>query len=121
MTVDEARVRVAAAELDLHLRVKFKDCRAVASCLTHNKTAMDAVNAITGHQHQPHVTRAGLVLWRMQNEDTLLTLLRAVAPYMVERKALAVALLEFLEASDAEGMWEGMMRTQAETLRLVGG
>jgi len=67
------------------------------------------------------VTRAGLVLWRMQDEANLLKLLRAVVPFMEERKALAGALLEFLEASDAEEMWNGMMRTQAETLRLVGG
>ena len=121
MIVDEARVRVAAAELDINLRIKFVDCRARVTCLTHNKTAIDAVNAILGHQHQPHVTRAGLVLWRMQDEANLLKLLRVTAPFMEERKALAEALIGFLEASDAKGMWEGMTLTQAEARRLVGG
>lgn len=69
---------------------------------TGNAAEIDAVNSVIGVRRTAFIKPSGAFQWQCQEEWDIRTLLRACTPHMVERKELAEALLEYLDASTTE-------------------
>lgn len=100
------RVEVAAALLDEHLRVYIAaDLRLRVIVRTKDLVALDALATLAGGGHATSAQN----VWGSTKEEVLLKVMRECHPFMVERKELAAAVIEFLEATTSEGMLSGLL------------
>ena len=111
------KVERAAQLLDAELRVHFSSFRALVCIRTMDIRALDAVVSLAGGDAVRCYPGTPAV-WRCAKEGTILQLLQKCVPFMHEQEELAEAVIEFLEADTAEGMFNAMM--EVWTLRRSG-
>ena len=109
----KSKVEKAAHLLDDEMRVHFTHLRVTLYVRTTDARALDAVaslageDAITCYPGTP-------AKWKCAKESAILQLLQQCHPHMRWKGELALAIIAFLEATTAEGMFNAMV----EVLRL---
>lgn len=108
----------AARVLDECMHIAFVRLVPSLRLYTHDVTGLDAVDRVIGVKRRAFVKRSGCRQWRCQEEWDIGVLLKVCVPYMRERKELAEAVLEYLDAKTPKELLAALRKTQEVDERL---